>query len=118
MAVRKIDSNGDWTFGRGKANYIKGSDEIKQNVATRIRSFQGDCFLDIEQGIPWIDLLSNKGTERRILRAIEKTIMQTVGVVSVSNIRIVETDSNRNATIEASYTDVYGQNITSLVDLL
>ena len=39
MSVRKIDKNGDWTFGQGLGNYIKNDDEISQNVITRLKSF-------------------------------------------------------------------------------
>lgn len=107
MSVRAIDTDGDWTFGKGKANYISGSAEIAQNVKTRLRSFTNDWFLDINAGIPWLDLLGNLGTERRLLRAVERTTLQTDGVIQVTNIEIVRRDGNRGVTIEINYIDVF-----------
>jgi len=109
MRVSRITAQGDWTFGKGRANYITKSKAIAQNVRTRIRSFTGDWFLDIEHGIDWMNLLGRPGTERRIIRAIERTILQTEGVLSVNNINIVRRDRNRQVSIEAEYTDVFNQ---------
>ena len=109
MRVRSITAQGDFTFGRGRANYISKSKAIAQNVRTRIRSFAGDWFLDIEHGIDWLNLLGRPGTERRIIRAIERQILQTEGVLTVESINIVRRDRNRKISIEAEYTDVYNQ---------
>lgn len=107
MSVRSIDKNDDWTFGRGKANYIKNSAAISQSVKTRLRSFVNDWFLDIGAGIPWLDLLGNLGTERRIIRAVERSVLQTDGVVQVTSIEIIRRDANRGVTIEVNYIDVF-----------
>jgi len=51
VSVRSITGAGDWTFGKGKADYVSSSKEIRQNVVTRLRSFKNDWFLDIGDGI-------------------------------------------------------------------
>lgn len=109
MRVSGLDKNSDWTFGKGKANYITKSKAIAQNVKTRLRSFENDWYLDVTQGIPWISLLGRLGTERRILRAVERTTLQTNGVVSIETLDIVRRDGNRGVTIRVDYTDVFGQ---------
>ncbi len=77
MRVRSITSDGDWTFGKGKANYLTGSKAISQNVKTRLRSFLGDWYLNLDHGIDWINLLGNLNTEKKITRAVEKTVLKT-----------------------------------------
>jgi len=109
MRTRSIDSSDDWTFGKGKANYITGTAAIAQNVKTRLRSFKNDWYLDTENGIDWLELLGNLNTRKRIIRAIERTILLTEGVVSVSKIEILSVNQNRKATFDIDYTDVYGQ---------
>lgn len=108
MRVRSINSENDWTFGKGRANYLTGSSGIAQNVKTRLRSFRNDWFLDMGAGIDWLTLLGNPGTERRILRAVERAILQTEGVVRLTKLQIVGRDSNRGVRIEARYFDVFG----------
>lgn len=107
MRVRSITANGEWTFGKGRANYLTGSKAIAQNVKTRLRSFLGDWFLDIEHGVDWLNLLGNRNTERRIIRAVERTVLQTNGIVSVNRIEIVRRDANRGIIIQVDYTDVF-----------
>ena len=112
MRVRTITAQGDWTFGKGRANYITGSKAIAQNVKTRLRSFVGDWYLDIDHGIDWLNLLGNRNTERRIIRAVERQVLQTEGVLSVARIEVVKRNRNRGITIEVEYTDVFNQQIT------
>jgi hypothetical protein len=107
VRVRALDSNDDWTFGKGRANYLTGTRAIAQNVKTRLRSFKNDWFLDVDHGVDWFELLGNLGTQRRLVRAVEKTVLETEGVVTVSRIEVIRIDVNRKATIEVDYKDVY-----------
>lgn len=116
MRVRSIDSNSDWTFGKGRANYVSERNAIAQSVRTRLRAFQNDYYLDTENGIPWIQLLGNLGTERRILRAVERTALQTEGVLRITRLEIVRRDGRQGVTIRIDYDDVYGQSATELLE--
>lgn len=117
MRVSGIDASGDFRFGKGKAVYKTASKAISQNVVTRLRSFTNDWFLDVDAGINWIQLLGNRRTERRILRAIERTVLQTEGVLSIDRLRIVGRDDSRGVTIDLRYTDAYNQTTSDTVEL-
>ena len=108
MRVSGLDSNRDWRFGKGRAVYKRNTDAIAQNILTRLRSFLGDWYLDTEIGIDWLKLLGNLGTEKRILRSVESTVMQTDGVLSIQELKIIGRDINRGVTIRIRYTDVFG----------
>lgn len=106
MKVSKLNSNGDWGFGRGKAQYIYKSAYVKQKVQTRLKSFKNDWMLDIDNGIDWIDLLGRKGTRNAIISEIERVTLQTVGVASIDSLD-VSVDGNRVASISMTITDIY-----------
>ena len=108
MRVSGLDKNLDWRFGKGRAVYKTNAKAIAQNVQTRLRSFLGDWYLDTEAGIDWLTLLGNLGTEKRILRAVESTVMQTEGVLSIQELKIIGRDSGRGVKIRIRYTDVFG----------
>ena len=108
MRVSGLDKNLDWRFGKGRAAYKRNADAIAQNILTRLRSFLGDWYLDTETGIDWLTLLGNLGTEKRILRAVESTVMQTDGVLSIQELKIIRRDSTRGVKIRIRYTDVFG----------
>lgn len=115
MRVAGLDSNDDWVFGKGKASYKVQSKAVLQNIKTRLKSFTDDWFLNIEDGIDWITLLGSKGNEDRIKREIEKTILQTDGVVAIINFNTVLAD--RNLSVKIKYIDVYSEIIDELLEI-
>jgi len=108
MQVSGLDKNLDWRFGKGRAVYKTNAKAIEQNVQTRLRSFRGDWYLDVDAGVNWIELLGNPGTEKRIIRAVESTVLQTEGVISIQELKIIRRDSTRGVKIRIRYTDVFG----------
>ena len=106
MRVRKLDKDGDFTFGIGKANYIDTEDAITQNVVTRIKSFKDDWFLDVEACIDWFNLLGSRNTKDELMRQIEAAVIGTYGVMKLTSLDLV-LDESRNATITLSYTTIY-----------
>ena len=108
MRISGLTQDGDWQFGKGRANYLRRSDAIRQNVLTRIRSFANDWFIDVNDGIPWIDMLGTKDNETRVLREIEKRVLSTSGVRLIERLRVTDITS-RNATIELSVIDIFDE---------
>ena len=117
MQVSGLDKNLDWRFGKGRAVYKTNAKAIEQNVQTRLRSFRGDWYLDVDAGVNWIELLGSPGTEKRIIRAVESTVLQTEGVISIQELKIVGRDSNRGVTIQLQYTDVFAQQLLKTMEL-
>jgi hypothetical protein len=117
MRVSAIDIDGDWTFGRGFANYKKDSSAISQSVVTRLRSFTDDWFLNVSAGVDWFNLLGSRNNETRVLRAIERTVLQTNGVIRIDRLRIVKRDQDRRVTINLTYTDVFNQSTADILEL-
>lgn len=117
MSVAGLDSSEDWQFGRGLASYLRNSDEIRQNVLTRLRSFTDDWFADMSAGIPWLDLLGARESEKRMLRDIETAILRTDGVRSIERLRVTDIDGERAATIEISVIDIFDERFDESVSI-
>jgi len=109
MRVSGLTPSGDWTFGRGKANYKTRSDAIRQNVLTRIRSFKFDYFADMEAGIDWITIMGIRGNQQKVLREVERTVLQTEGVRKIDRLEIVGKTRNRSVTIQLEFTDLFDE---------
>jgi hypothetical protein len=80
--VRSLDADHDWTYGKGKNNYLRQQDAIQQDIDTRLLSFLGDCFFDIVAGIDWWGRLGSKDRTRLELD-IAAVIINTAGVTSL-----------------------------------
>lgn len=121
MIVRAIDVNGDWTFGKGKNNYLSGKDALAQLITTRLRSFLGDCFFDTTAGIDWFNILGAKD-ELAVDIAVSTVIKNTPGVTALTRLSIV-LDVKRNLRIVYTVDTVFAQataieQITGVVDFL
>ena len=117
MRVSGLTPTGDWRFGRGKANYLRKSDAIKQSVVTRLRSFTRDWYLDVDANVDWIGLLSTRGIlVDTIRRRVERVVRKTEGVARINRIAVDLDRADRKVTIELDIVDVYGAqiNITGL----
>jgi hypothetical protein len=118
MRVAGLTAAGDWRFGKGRAVYLRRSEAIRQSVVTRLRSFVDDWFADIDAGLPWIEMLGTRNNETRILREIERTVLQTEGVRSIQRLRLTGIDQDRGATIELSIVDIFDQRLDETVSVI
>lgn len=109
MKVRRLDKNNDWTFGNGKANYLKDNNAVLQNVATRLKSFKNDWFLDGEANIDWFTILGSKENKQTIINEVERVTLQTEGVTKINLIEITETE-HRAAKISIVLDTIYTVN--------
>lgn len=109
MRVSKL-VNDDWTFGNGRANYIANADAVRQNVKTRLRSFQNDWFLDIKANIDWITLNGMTNNESQILREIERVVLATEGVTKILDY-YVEKIENRHAVIKIKFATIFDEDL-------
>lgn len=121
MKVAGLDSNNDWNFGRGLAVYKLDTDAIRQNVITRIKSFQGDWYLDQTAEIDWISLLGQKNAQTQILREIERVVLSTDGVVNLLELNILSSSATiareRRLEVEIRFTDIFTADIFDRVEL-
>lgn len=109
MRIRAIDSDGDWTFGKGVQNYLLNQNAIALDIKTRLYSFLNDCFFDAGAGVDWFNLLGSKN-EAAILFSIKSILVNTQGVNSVTDISAV-VDENRNLSVSYGVTTVFGEPI-------
>lgn len=114
MIFRNLDSNGDFTFGRGVANYINQNAAIGLNIKTRILSWVGDCFFDTGAGIDWANRLGSKNQRALLELDLKRIILQSSGVTG-----IVSFDTNltgrsftANYTVNTIYSKGYSNSVS------
>lgn len=108
MRVRRIDANNDWTFGRGRNSYAATSESVGQRVRTRLQSFMGDWFLDLDHGLPWFARFE-KPADLALLEAdVKRCVLETPGVQALTAFSIALDPDTRKCTIAVTATDIYG----------
>lgn len=106
MRVRAIDGVGDWSFGKGKNDYKIDISAVAQLLKTRLKSFLGDCYFDLTEGVDWFNLNGSKDIEELKLR-ISTVILNTENVTKLNEI-FVTLGANRVFTIQYDVETIYG----------
>lgn len=97
----------DWTFGRGKENFVNRNEAIGLNIKTRIKSWVGDCFFDQGAGIDWVNRLGSKNQRTLLELDLRRIILQSEGVTGINSF---ETFLNgRNFSADYSINTIYSQ---------
>ena len=52
MKYRKLDNNGDYSFGSGFSDFVYDKNAIAQAIKTKILLFYGEWWEQIDDGIP------------------------------------------------------------------
>ena len=100
MIFRNLDENDDWTFGKGKQNYLRTNNAILLNIKTRLLSFYKNCFFDTEAGIDWFTRMNNGDQFSLLKNDVKNAILQSEGVVEIVTLDIIF----ENRIFTASYT--------------
>ena len=106
MKVRAIDTNNDWTYGKGKSNYKSRIEACAQNIKTRMQSFLGDCFYATADGLDWFKFMGGKSTPEFKL-AVVAILIKTPDVKSVVEVT-VNLNTSRRITLTYSVETIYG----------
>lgn len=114
MIFRNLNSENDWTFGKGKNNFATENEAISLNIKTRIKSWLGDCFFATDAGIDWINRLGSKN-QRELLEAdLRNIILQSEGVAGILSFTSELINRQFSATYEITtiYSKSFQDNVT------
>lgn len=61
MFYRRLDENGDYSFGHGKSSFASDIEAVAQAIETKIKLFKGEFWYDVQDGTPMFqDILGQK----------------------------------------------------------
>lgn len=113
MRVRALDSEGDWTWGKGQNDYLTGVAAVMQEIRCNVSSFLGDCFFDVEGGIDWFNLLGGKN-QLAIEVAVSTQIINTPNVTKLVQLSATLNPITRALTLFYQVTTSYsGQTVVT-----
>jgi len=98
--VRKLDANGDYSFGQGEANFwINQVEGVVQNVTTRLLLLEGEWWLDQTVGTPWSQEILGYSTAALRDVAIKTVILTTDNVTQLTQYNSSVNPSTRAFTV-------------------
>jgi hypothetical protein len=112
MRYRKLTATGDYSFGRGLADFwIDCPEAVAQAVSTRLKLWQKTWFLDRTAGMPWDTKVFGFFTGSTRDPAIRACIASTKGVLDLYQYNSSLDRDTRDYAVSASLLTIYGQAI-------
>ena len=87
---------------------------VVQNIKTRLQSFFGDCYFDVDAGVDWFTYLGTKRVDELKI-AITTVILNSENVTSANEV-LVSVGKSRIFLIQYSANSGFGE-ITSSVEI-
>jgi hypothetical protein len=96
-----LDETGDLAIDANELVLVSAADEVAQRLRCRLRSFLGDWFLNVTQGVPYRDeVFAKRNAPSRVEAAIKKEILTTSGVQELLEYTQVLDGSTRRMTVD------------------
>jgi hypothetical protein len=110
MRYRKLDADGDYSFGNQQGDfYIDSAEGVAQSVKTRLSLFTGEWFLDTSDGTPWRTEVLGKYTKDAYDAVIKDRVLSTPGVTLIASyISSFDADA-RTLTVRLTIATQYGE---------
>ncbi len=116
MTYRRLDSNNDYSFGRGRADFLSGVDAVGQAIVTRLKLLEGEWWEDTSDGLPlWQSILGQRTAKAAIDRIITSRILGTPNVTAISNFSSSLNTSTRAYSFQCSVTTAFGTTVIQTV---
>lgn len=115
MIIRALDSDGDWTYGKGLSDFLQNQAAIVQNVRTRILSWVGDCFFALQEGVDWNSRL-DVGQQAALVQEIKTVVLQSSGVVGVNSIEADLDPVTRRITFTVDIVTIFSQSFKQVIE--
>lgn len=111
MRCRKLDNNGDYSFGTNSEDYIGGSEAVAQAIKTKILLFYGEWWENIGVGIPMfqsiIGQMNPESLKMSATMLVTQRIKEIPEVKSIDDINI--TVNGRDLYVTVTVTTDEGQ---------
>lgn len=86
MRYRKLDANGDYTFGNGQLDFYRDEPAaVGQSVMTRLLLWLGEWYLNIDEGTPYMQGILGKYSQSVADTTIQERVLATENVTDILN---------------------------------
>lgn len=107
MKYRRLSPLGDYTFGYGNTCFATDLEACAQAIKTRLKMFQGECWEDLDDGLPFFQQIAGSRDKTMIDALVRSRILGTTGVTSIQSFSS-DISADRRYTATALVNTQYG----------
>lgn len=109
MRYRKLDTNGDYSFGSGVHNFhINSPEVVQQAILTRLRLWLGEWFADTSDGTGWNQTILGKHSQNIYELTLRQRVLETPGVLSIEAFESLLDPQTRRLSVAMTVNTIYG----------
>ncbi|WP_339053370.1 hypothetical protein [Arsenophonus endosymbiont of Crataerina pallida] len=110
MRYRRETTKGDYSFGQGNNTFLTNTpDAVALAIKTRLSLWQGQWFLDREEGTPWLQSVLGKPYREAYGMTLKQRILDTQGVTTLTDFNVNQNSTTRKLTISTKVQTQYGE---------
>jgi hypothetical protein len=121
MIYRKLDANGDFTFGQNSQDFYSGVYAVAQAVKTRMQLLKGTFWRDLSDGLPLFQsILGASGSPANLAQIdtiLQNRVTGTPNVVGITAFNLSFNQSNRQLSYQASVQTAYSATPITIQDI-
>lgn len=108
MRYRKLDANGDYSFGGQGEFHVDTPDTVAQAIQTRLNLWTGEWFADLNEGTDFLGKILGYGTNGTRDLVLVERIVGTPGVKSIVEYASAVDTRERSFTVLTRVDTIYG----------
>ncbi|WP_408956240.1 hypothetical protein [Natroniella sp. ANB-PHB2] len=101
MRGLKLES-GDLVVADNDLELVDGPTELQQRIKLALSINRGEWFLDLNAGVPYIELMRQKGTQEQLKREVAKVIASFDEVEEITQLNMNYDGANRSLVVNFS----------------
>lgn len=105
MKYRRLSPAGDYMFGYGNTSFLIGAQAVTQAIQTKLKLFQGECWEDLNDGLPFFQSIAGNRDRAAIDLIVKARILETPNVRNIAafNSSIENRKYSATATVNTAY---------------
>ncbi len=88
LKTRRLDKNGDYSFGQNLQDYEEGINAVAQNIKTKVSLFQGEWWESLGEGIPMFQSIIGEMNPEAL--KISSSLLITERIKEIEQVQSVE----------------------------
>jgi hypothetical protein len=106
--------NGDLVLdGAGNLAVVTGAEGLRQKIVSRLQLYQGDWFLEVDAGVPYVQSILGRAQENKdltgaIAQIISSEILKEPEVLSIIKSEAIFDETSRAYSYAAKLGTIYG----------
>lgn len=109
MRYKKLDEDGDYTFGSSAYDFhVNTPEAVGQAVLTRLKHWLGEWFADTSDGTGWTQAILGRQPDNLYEMTLRQRVLETFGVSSIEEFESSLDSRTRILTVAMTIETIYG----------